>query len=204
MVKNMVQMATAKKRSAASVSKVPRHIHKSCIIARLAEPEHRPMRPLIGIARLYRAAMEGNLPQLASAKLPDERSLTHFLREILNGDGGICRDLLGKLPNSKSALQTKTLGEIELLLKDTKTPLESVMNKTDARLLRAALRAVAKSLRTEIECEDRERYLTWVNGGGQPVSYPESHACDDLPQALQDMGKGGKEISEAIIVGHGI
>lgn len=201
MVKNMVQNATAKKRGGPA-PKVP--INRSCILARLAEPRHRPMRPLIGIARIYMAAIEGNLPQLATAKLPDKRPLTLLLRKTLNGDGGICRDLLGELPNSNSTLQAKTLGEIELLLNDAKTPLELVMDKKDAAQLRAALRGVAKSLKSELEQEERARYLNWISGGEHPPTYPESHSCDDLSQALQDMGRGGNETSESLVVGHGV
>ena len=62
---------------------------KACLLARVAEPGHRPMRPLTRIARIHRAGVEGKLFAISNAELSDGRKLTDVLKSTLNGDGGI-------------------------------------------------------------------------------------------------------------------
>ncbi len=178
----------------------PEHQHKSCILARLAEPGHRPMRPLVNIARIYRAAMEGQLAHITKAKLRDGRALTHFLRETLNGDGGICRELLGETPRSTDSLLRKTLEAVKLLLDDEATPLGTVMDESDAAMLSECLKEVASSIEKEINKRDIERHLDWMRGGDAPKQpWPKSTYA--VPEALLEMGKG---VRGGAVIGHGV
>ena len=177
---------------------------KACILARVAEPGHKPMRPLTRIARIHRAGMDGNLHAIKDAKLSDGRNLTNVLKSTLNGDGGICGDVVGSIPSSKDSLLKKTLDEINLLLNDQNASLEDLMDTDDARMLRECLGKAAQSIRQEIE-EGRELqvFLEWMKGGNKSnVQYPPIRDEPLFPRNLEEMGE---DVSlEGEVIGHGV
>jgi len=175
---------------------------KACILARVAEPGHRPMRPLTRIARIHRAGVEGKLSAIENAELSDGRKLTDVLKSSLNGDGGICGDIVGSTPRDRDSLLKKTLDEVNLLLNDKRTPLEGIMDKEDARMVRECLGKAAHFIWQEIEQRmELNVFLEWMKGSGRkPSGYPV--ISNEPSNALEKMGEGAP--LEGAVIGHGI
>ncbi|MCP4647956.1 MAG: hypothetical protein GY852_09545 [bacterium] len=177
---------------------------KACLLARVAEDGHRPMRPLTRIARIHLAGVEGKLGAINNATLSDGRKLTDALKSTLNGDGGICGDIVGNTPANRDSLLKKTLDEIVLLLKDKETSLENVMDKEDARMIRRSLGKAAKSIHDEIEQRvELQLFLEWMRGENtNNVSYPPISEEPLFSRSLEKMGEGASQ--EGAVIGHGV
>lgn len=197
---------------------------KACILARVAEPGHRPMRPLTRIARIHRAGVEGKLFAISNAELSDGRKLTDVLKSTLNGDGGICGDIVGSTPAGRDSLLQKTLEEINRLIYDRRVSLEKIMGRKDAHMLRKCLKKAAGSIQDEIEQrKNAKNYLEWMNG--EPRDPPKrqepspgrrmgeehmkgleaiqagSHLEECLPREPYD---GIDPNGELLVIGHGV
>jgi hypothetical protein len=174
----------------------------ACILSRIADEGHRPMRHLTRIARIHLAGAEGKLSAISNADLSDGRKLTDVLKSTLNGDGGICGDIVGSIPRARDSLLNKTLDEINLLLDDKGTPRERIMDKDDARMVRECLGKAAGSIWQEIEQRvELTAFLDWMKGSDRkPNGYP--LISTEPSNALEKMGEGAP--LEGSVIGHGI
>ena len=194
MVKKM-KMATAKtKLDPHTIRVTPR----PCMHARILDPKRKPMRPLIRLARIYRAAKEGDsIPALKGAKLVNGKMLVDLLENLITKEEGrTCTRHSERITASKAVLLKKTIEEINLLLADKRTSLEDVSEASEAKAIRECLERILPTLK---DAHSLESYLEWMHGPSPPANYPQT--THQVPEALIKMGQG---VSGAAVIGHGI